>query len=343
MSIIHDTIDYRMESIFILGRMCSEMPIEKQLEQSIEKRPSQRAYYEAMYAPSIAIHRHIRDNLPMKDADLHFFFDTIEELDSSLSVVFFPTEKDVGDDKLKRFAGMLSPKEDCLGLDSRQALSDYMFAEGLPYDAIARILLLYDKYDELENIFQDGVNSTETLLRETTDTFAPYAREQMEKLQLLIEEHGFQGMLDFLGIPLSLDMEESMEIYPHIALPNEISMVDNKVYFGVGIIETGKLKRGQQHTEEKVLDVMKALADRTKFQIVGLLSTRQMFGTELAEHFGLTSATISHHIGQLTALGIVTVVKSGNRLYYRTNPETLEDYLQAAKDMLYGCGLTSAK
>ena len=59
-----------------------------------------------------------------------------------------------------------------------------------------------------------------------------------------------------------------------------------------------------------------------------------MFGSELAVHFGLTSASITHNVGKLTTLGLVTTVKSGNRLYYRTKPEKVGEYLKAAKEML---------
>lgn len=86
--------------------------------------------------------------------------------------------------------------------------------------------------------------------------------------------------------------------------------------------------------EEKCLDAIKLLADPSRFEILKYISDKEAYASEIANHLGLTNATVSHHMGTLYTSDIVTITKTNNKLYYRLNKETLEKYLSYFENKL---------
>ena len=59
-------------------------------------------------------------------------------------------------------------------------------------------------------------------------------------------------------------------------------------------------------TEERVLQLFKCLADRSRLRIVQSLLQEEMYVERLAQRLGLTPATISFHLKKLEEAGLVT-------------------------------------
>lgn len=67
----------------------------------------------------------------------------------------------------------------------------------------------------------------------------------------------------------------------------------------------------------------KALADPTRLRMVGLLVERPMYGQELAEALGVKPPTISHHLGELRAAGLLRTRKVDNYHYFELDLDHL--------------------
>jgi ArsR family transcriptional regulator, arsenate/arsenite/antimonite-responsive transcriptional repressor len=67
------------------------------------------------------------------------------------------------------------------------------------------------------------------------------------------------------------------------------------------------------------VEVLKALADPTRLQMVGVLkrATQPVCICDFTAAFDLSQPTISHHMGRLKDAGLVEVTKSGIWAYYR--------------------------
>lgn len=93
----------------------------------------------------------------------------------------------------------------------------------------------------------------------------------------------------------------------------------------------------EQLMQAKYKDLFKALSDATRLEIIRLTSKRPWYNRELADYFGLTSATLSYHINLLLDLGILNFEPSDyNRYYYTTNKETLKAFFEyALEDLTY--------
>jgi len=75
----------------------------------------------------------------------------------------------------------------------------------------------------------------------------------------------------------------------------------------------------------------RALADPTRLRILGLLAGRPMYGQELAEVLHVKPPTISHHLGELKAAGLVRARREHAYYYYELD----EDGLQRIAESLF--------
>ncbi|HLF00582.1 MAG TPA: metalloregulator ArsR/SmtB family transcription factor [Anaerolineales bacterium] len=70
-------------------------------------------------------------------------------------------------------------------------------------------------------------------------------------------------------------------------------------------------------TTPELLTFFKALADKTRLQIVGLLAQESFSGEQLAAILKIKPATVSHHLSKLAEAGLVTVEADGHAKLYR--------------------------
>lgn len=88
--------------------------------------------------------------------------------------------------------------------------------------------------------------------------------------------------------------------------------------------------------EEQVLQTLKLLSEKSKFEILAYIQKKAAYGSELAKHLDLTTATISHHMNALVAKGLVTIAKEENRIYYRSNKKAIGELLDYCRNVLLG-------
>jgi DNA-binding transcriptional ArsR family regulator len=62
--------------------------------------------------------------------------------------------------------------------------------------------------------------------------------------------------------------------------------------------------------------LFKALGDESRLRILRLLASGDLYLTEIAERMALSKPTVSHHLAQLRAAGLVTTTESGALTYY---------------------------
>jgi len=85
-----------------------------------------------------------------------------------------------------------------------------------------------------------------------------------------------------------------------------------------------------------VLRLHRALGDATRLRILKLLADRDLYGTELAEQLDISKPTVSHHMAQLRAAGLVTAVQAGSATYYSLRRERISEALGDLTSFLVG-------
>lgn len=86
---------------------------------------------------------------------------------------------------------------------------------------------------------------------------------------------------------------------------------------------------------EGIVDVLKALGDPTRLQMIGVLkrASQAVCICDFTAAFNLTQPTISHHMSKLREAGLVEVTRRGIWAYYRLRPG-LEPKTRALIDVL---------
>jgi hypothetical protein len=68
---------------------------------------------------------------------------------------------------------------------------------------------------------------------------------------------------------------------------------------------------------QETLEFFRALADRSRLRIVGMLAAREYSVQELARALDLRAPTVSHHLAVLKAAGLAAVRSDGTTRWYR--------------------------
>jgi DNA-binding transcriptional ArsR family regulator len=84
-------------------------------------------------------------------------------------------------------------------------------------------------------------------------------------------------------------------------------------------------------------DLLIALADPMRQDLVQILARAELNVGEIAERVTLSRPTVSHHLNILRRAGLVRVRKHGREMFYRLNKEPIVATLQGLLDSLTCC------
>ncbi|MBD3405314.1 MAG: metalloregulator ArsR/SmtB family transcription factor [Candidatus Lokiarchaeota archaeon] len=83
--------------------------------------------------------------------------------------------------------------------------------------------------------------------------------------------------------------------------------------------------------------IFKALADESRLRVIGLLlRQREVCVSDIAKELGLTTSSVSHHLGLLTRLGFVDYTRDGKFVYYSVTDDCIKDIIQRVRDHVRG-------
>ncbi|HZT43559.1 MAG TPA: metalloregulator ArsR/SmtB family transcription factor [Chthonomonadaceae bacterium] len=82
---------------------------------------------------------------------------------------------------------------------------------------------------------------------------------------------------------------------------------------------------------EKIVQLLKALADKRRFRLLAMLSEREYTVKELAAELGITEPTVSWHIMMLRSLNMVAMRQEGTAHYYRLQQAGIHELLKDLK------------
>jgi DNA-binding transcriptional ArsR family regulator len=83
----------------------------------------------------------------------------------------------------------------------------------------------------------------------------------------------------------------------------------------------------------RVNEAFRALADPTRREVLRLLRRGEMSAGDLADHFGISKPSMSHHFAVLKQADLIAARRSGQQIYYALNTTVVEDLLAAVWDL----------
>ncbi|MBD3296412.1 MAG: metalloregulator ArsR/SmtB family transcription factor [Candidatus Omnitrophica bacterium] len=72
-----------------------------------------------------------------------------------------------------------------------------------------------------------------------------------------------------------------------------------------------------------MVDIFKALADKTRQDIIEILGEEEMNVTDICNMFNISQPTISHHLHILKNSDLVATRKEGKKVYYYVKKEVV--------------------
>lgn len=197
-----------------------------------------------------------------------------------------------------------------------------------------RLLWLYHHTLEAAQALQGALSSAARALKEGLASFAPRARQAMDDLQAQPDLHAYLEKEIGVTIPRNLEIE----VYPCVLLQGASLTLDDpqgalRIAWGVDYLESRRLNRLAKTKTADCGDALRALSEKTKFEILLALREGPRYGSEVAELLGLRPATVSHHMGELLRHGLVTVEPRQNRVYYSLCREQIREALAEAGEL----------
>lgn len=85
-------------------------------------------------------------------------------------------------------------------------------------------------------------------------------------------------------------------------------------------------------SKEDVVNIGKLFSDKSKMDILELISEQPYYGREIANELNLTTATISYHVNTLLQMGFIKAQLMSNKVYYSIDKERITAYLDEVKN-----------
>ena len=93
----------------------------------------------------------------------------------------------------------------------------------------------------------------------------------------------------------------------------------------IGVLHSAVVEASDSPFDDtRLTKTLKVMGDKSKFEIMRILSKEPKFGLELAQALEISTATISHHMSQLEEMDLIKCERDSNRVYYSLNREAVE-------------------
>ena len=99
------------------------------------------------------------------------------------------------------------------------------------------------------------------------------------------------------------------------------------ITYGIFIDEFTKRDRTGKTDLESITNLLHALDDKKRLQILVSLRKQPLYGQELANVTQLSPGTVSHHMSELAGIGLVTIEKQGVKLLYHLSESRIREFL----------------
>lgn len=212
---------------------------------------------------------------------------------------------------------------------TRAKLADVVALAMHPADLKAKVLALYDTYEERFHA-ADFAESLEPLHG---------AAERAERLH---ESYLDEAFADMTGNRLPPEIEhaarevERATFVPCAHLGPFLSYVlyppELVVYFDA-TRPLGRPARNGRVAEEPVasadLAALRALADGTRLRIIAILRESELYAQEVVARLGISQSAVSRHLSMLESAGIVRVRPANGMKYYAVNAARLKQLAES--------------
>ena len=337
-------LDLRLEAAAVLSRIAYRGDNERSgdMRASIEYYVKKYNVDPGSFAGMLEAYEYVKAHLVCDEQELLALFGMPDGMEANLYDLLLQTRFNLGDERVHdlnlRIALFLSDEAD-EPVFAHAGISDLMaYAQRLPNPDSVKLLLSdaiirFEAYEARANIILD---QTETLLREKIALLEPYAAQALADWNALPNEEAFFDRLAVEGVRLDCPRAD---VYPAVMQFTTVSIYSNAICaerfgqeecsiisYGIFVDEFTNSDRTGKTDLESIANLLHALDDKKRLQILLALRARPLYGQELASLTDLSPGTVSHHMSELAGNGLVTIEKQGVKLLYHLNETRLREF-----------------
>ncbi len=315
----------------------------------------------ALYQEISGIYSYVTSKIQVPIEKLKFYFSSNEDKAPSLadiimSFVMYDDSKNRIDkfmkltklEKLEKYFSLLSENLDNASIDFKQgAFDDKIYINSinnssLSADSKLKYILLYYNFDDYFNEVYDIVCQVIEILKEKQEALQNIADDYQKTMMI---EYGKYGDKLLENYDIKLSDEKNLAIRPMIIRsyvlvlkPTNIfedteSFDIQNAYIGIHVKSLFDLIKTYFINDDRIISILKAFGDKSKFDILKSLRDNQMYGVEIAKKLNLTTATVSHHMSNLYNLSLINFYADNNKINYMLNKNTIEELVKALENM----------
>ncbi|MCK9422163.1 MAG: metalloregulator ArsR/SmtB family transcription factor [Bacteroidales bacterium] len=103
-------------------------------------------------------------------------------------------------------------------------------------------------------------------------------------------------------------------------------------------IKNTKQKEPDTYLCEECLELLRALADKTRQEIIMVFATsKEICVNDIAKNFTLSRPTISHHLNLMKRAKVLSSRKEGKEIYYSINKSYIKNLITSVLDKIDMC------
>lgn len=336
------------EARLILSRLAQGQSVQDNLKKARLKAADQAPLMEACFADALALETTVFQGISLTEdqrflftpfegtaicpvdmmINLPFDFDSLMPIEDLLEA--FPMTLERG---LHDFISMAEPQEPGLpSLDDPRALFARLGQLGVSAASQAAILRIWTQTESLMSTALDALVTAAHALIPRLEGLKPHAEAFCHTTGEALHQ-----LLHSWGLTFSAD--NGIRCYPLAGEPNAVYYYQNDrgdavMFVGYHFHKLAAVLSKEEPEPQHLQEALRHMGDKTKFEILRRLAQGPVHGAQLAQELSLTSATISHHLSQLTGLELITMDASGSKLMCSLNKVKLKAVLDAFSEML---------
>ena len=294
------------------------------------------------FAGILEAYEHVKANFVCEEQELLSLFGLPDGMETNLYDLLVQTRFNLGSERVhdlnQRIALFLSDEAD-EPVFTHAGVSDLMaYAQRLPNPDSVKLLLsdAIIRFADYETRANRILDQAEALLLEKIALLEPYAASMLAQWNALPNEDAFFDRLAVEGIRLDCPRAD---VYPAVMQFTTVTIHSNAICaesfgqeeraiisYGIFVDEFTSCERTGKTDLESIANLLHALDDKKRLQILVALQTRPLYGQELASVTELSPGTISHHMSELAGIGLVTIEKQGVKLLYHLNEPRIREF-----------------
>lgn len=275
---------------------------------------------------------HLKANLVCEEQELITLFGFADGMETNIYDLIRQMRFNLGDELVRdlnmRIALVISDETDDARFGQVGITDLLQYTQGLPIADPSKLLFAdaVIRFDEYEARINRILDQAEALIREKAHLLTPYAEKALAGWNALPGEDAFFDQLALEGIRLDCPHADvypivmqfsTIYVHSNIICAQQFGTAEETIiHYGVLIDEYTRAERTGKTDLESIANLLHALDDKKRLQILVALRERPLYGQELATVTELSPGTVSHHMGELVGSGLVKIEKQGVKLLY---------------------------